>query len=184
MFCAKINRDIDELLPKMDCVLIGPGLGRSAGTSQVVLSILKCFDKPVVLDADGINLICLHKDILRGRTSQTILTPHEGEFCRLAGNMPVDRVKQAGDLANELGVTVVLKGYNTVITDGAHTYINTTGNPGMAVGGSGDVLAGMITSLIGQGIPPLDAAACGVWLHGAAGGHLCKRDRSVWHAAK
>lgn len=87
----------------------------------------------------------------------------------MAGNMPVDRVKQAGDLANELGVTVVLKGYNTVITDGAHTYISTTGNPGMAVGGSGDVLAGMITSLIGQGIPPLDAAACGVWLHGAAG---------------
>ena len=169
MLAADSIRDIETLLNKMDCVLIGPGLGQSAGTLEVVLSVLTHFDKPVILDADGINLIGEHKDILRGRTSPTILTPHEGEFCRLTGQMPVDRMKQASDLANLLGVIVVLKGHNTVITDGAHTYINTTGNPGMAVGGSGDVLAGIITSLVGQGITPIDAAACATWIHGAAG---------------
>lgn len=168
-------QDINKLLPKMDCVLVGPGLGQSTGTLQVVLSVLSNFDKPVVLDADGINLICSHKDILRGRTSSTILTPHEGEFCRLTGQKPADRVKQAVDLANELGVIVVLKGYNTVITDGIHTYINTTGNPGMAVGGSGDVLSGMVASLVGQGISPLEAAACSVWLHGTAG-DICAKE--------
>lgn len=169
MLSADSMEDINILLQKMDCVLIGPGLGQSAGTFEVVMSVLKSFNKPVILDADGINLISRHKDILRGRTSPTILTPHEGEFCRLTGKMPVDRLSQAADLANELDVIVLLKGRNTVITDGVQTYINTTGNPGMAVGGSGDVLAGIITSLVGQGIAPLDAAACGAWIHGAAG---------------
>lgn len=175
MLSSDCIQQIKELLPKMDCVLVGPGLGQSAETLQVVLSVLENFDKPVVLDADGINLISAHKDILRGRTSPTILTPHEGEFCRLTGCMLVDRVKQACDLAKDIGGIVVLKGYNTVIADGIHTYINTTGNPGMAVGGSGDVLAGMIASLVGQGISPLEAAACGAWLHGAAG-DICAKE--------
>lgn len=175
MLSADSLHDIDALLERMDCVLIGPGLGQSTDTLEVVLFVLEHFDKPVVLDADGINLISLHKDVLRGRTSPTILTPHEGEFCRLTGQKPVDRIKQAEALANELGVIVVLKGYNTVITDGVQSYINTTGNPGMAVGGSGDVLAGVITSLVGQGIPPLDAAACGAWIHGAAG-DICAKE--------
>lgn len=166
--------EINKLLPGMDAVLIGPGLGQSVGTLQVVLSVLEYFDKPVVLDADGINLLAAHKDILRGRTSPTVLTPHEGEFTRFSGAEPFDRMKAACDLAAELGAVVVLKGHETVTTDGAVTYINNTGNPGMAVGGSGDVLAGMITALIGQGIAPLEAAACGVWLHGAAG-DICAR---------
>ena len=157
-----------ERLPKMDAVLIGPGLGQSNGVLQVVKAILEQADCPVVLDADGINLIAAHKDIVRGRTAPTILTPHAGEFGRLGGN-PEERTVAAEAMAKDLGCILLLKGHHTVITDGGTTYINTTGNPGMAVGGSGDVLSGIITALLGQGIAPLEAAACGAWLHGAAG---------------
>ena len=160
---------IDTYLGKMDAVLIGPGLGQSAGTLAVTEHILKCFSGPVVLDADGINLIATHKDVLRGRTGPTILTPHAGEFARLTDISQENRRKAAISLAKELGAIVVLKGHKTVITDGETTYVNPTGNPGMAVGGSGDVLAGIIVSLLGQRLQPLEAAACGVWLHGAAG---------------
>ena len=157
-----------ERLPKMDAVLIGPGLGQSNGVLQVVKAILEQADCPVVLDADGINLIAAHKDIVRGRTAPTILTPHAGEFGRLGGN-PEERTVAAEAMAKDLGCIMLLKGHHTVITDGCTTYINTTGNPGMSVGVSGDMLAGIITALLGQGIAPLEAAACGAWLHGAAG---------------
>ena len=155
-------------LPKMDAVLIGPGLGQSDGAFQVVREVLTTASCPVVLDADGINLIAAHKDLVRGRTAPTILTPHAGEFGRLGGN-PQERTMAAETMAKELGCTMLLKGHHTVITDGVTTYINPTGNPGMAVGGSGDVLAGIIPALLGQGVSPLEAAACGAWLHGAAG---------------
>ena len=125
--------------------------------------------EPVVVDADGINLLAEHKDILRGRKGVTILTPHVGEFQRLTGTVISDRDEDAKALSSQMGCIMVLKGHNTVITDGATTYINPTGNPGMAVGGSGDVLAGIIVSLLGQGLEPLEAAAAGTWLHGAAG---------------
>jgi NAD(P)H-hydrate epimerase len=147
-------------------------LGQSEGTLAVVKAVLKFAKCPVVLDADGINLIARHKDILRGRTYSTILTPHDGEFARLAGSVGYDRSSSARNLARDLGSIVLLKGHETVITDGQTVYINRTGNPGMAVGGSGDLLAGMIVSLLGQGLIPLEAAACGAWLHGAAG-DLC-----------
>lgn len=157
---------------KMDAVLIGPGLGQSKGTRAVVKAVMENVCCPVVLDADGINLIAAHKDIVRGRTAPTILTPHAGEFSRLGGNISEDRVCAAEKMSDDMGCIVLLKGHHTVITDGTSTYINLTGNPGMAVGGSGDVLAGMITALLGQGIAPLLCAACGAWLHGAAG-DLC-----------
>ena len=163
--------EILERLPKMDAVLMGPGLGQGAGVFEVVKTVLECAECPVVLDADGINVIAAHRDILRGRTNPTILTPHAGEFARLGGQTG-DRQTAAEEMARELGCTVLLKGHNTVITDGVTTYINPTGNPGMAVGGSGDVLSGIIVSLLGQGIGPLEAAASGAWLHGAAG-DLC-----------
>ena len=114
---------------------------------------------PVVLDADGINVMVGHKDILRGRTQPTVLTPHGGEFARLGGDAQEDRRAAAEAMAKDLGCIVLLKGHHTVITDGSTTYINPTGNPGMAVGGSGDVLAGMITALLGQEIAPLKAAS-------------------------
>ena len=164
--------EILERLPKMDAVLIGPGLGQSEGTFKVVKAVLENAACPVVLDADGINVICGHKDILRGRTNPTILTPHDGEFARLGGIIGDDRSAAAVEMAGELGCILLLKGHRTAITDGETIYINHTGNPGMAVGGSGDVLAGIIVSLLGQGIDPLKAAACAAWLHGAAG-DLC-----------
>lgn len=164
--------EILERLPKMDAVLIGPGLGQSEGTFKVVKAVLENAACPVVLDADGINVICGHKDILRGRTNSTILTPHDGEFARLGGIIGDDRSAAAVEMAGELGCILLLKGHRTVITDGETIYINHTGNPGMAVGGSGDVLAGIIVSLLGQGIDPLKAATCAAWLHGAAG-DLC-----------
>ncbi len=155
--------------PQMDAVLVGPGLGQSEGTLAVVRAVLEKAECPVVVDADGINVLSAHRDLLRGRKSPTILTPHDGEFARLGGVIGEDRMAAAAALAEELGCTVLLKGHETCITDGTDGYINPTGNPGMAVGGSGDVLAGVITALLGAGLPPLEAAACGAWLHGAAG---------------
>ena len=156
-------------LPQMDAVLVGPGLGQSEGTLAVVRAVLEKAECPVVVDADGINVLSAHRDLLRGRKSPTILTPHDGEFARLGGVIGDDRMAAAAALAEELGCVVLLKGHETCITDGTDGYLNPTGNPGMAVGGSGDVLAGVITALLGAGLPPLEAAACGAWLHGAAG---------------
>lgn len=156
-------------LPQMDAVLVGPGLGQSEGTLAVVRAVLENAQCPVVVDADGINVLSAHRDLLRGRKLPTILTPHDGEFARLGGVIGEDRMSAAAALAEELGCVVLLKGHETCITDGVNGYINPTGNPGMAVGGSGDVLAGVITALLGAGLPPLEAAACGAWLHGAAG---------------
>ncbi len=171
---AEAIPEILERLPKLDAILVGPGLGQSDGVYEAAKAILECAECPVVLDADGINVMAAHKDILRGRTAPTILTPHAGEFARLGGQTG-DRQTAAEEMARDLGCIVLLKGHNTVITDGTETYINPTGNPGMAVGGSGDVLSGIIVSLLGQGIAPLEAAACGAWLHGAAG-DLCAKD--------
>ena len=160
--------EIMERLSRIDAVLIGPGLGQSEGVFQVVKAVLERAVCPVVLDADGINVMAGHKDILRGRTGPTVLTPHAGEFARLGG-WTGDRQAAAEAMARETGSILLLKGHDTVITDGYSTYINPTGNSGMAVGGSGDVLSGIIVSLLGQGIDPLKAAACGAWIHGAAG---------------
>lgn len=166
--------EILNRLPKMDAVLIGPGLGQSDGTLAVVKAVLENADCPVVVDADGINVLRGHRDILRGRSNPTILTPHDGEFARLGGVIGNDRMAAAMTLAGDLGCVVLLKGHETCVTDGQTLYVNPTGNPGMAVGGSGDVLAGIITALLGQGLAPLEAAACGAWLHGAAG-DLCAK---------
>lgn len=159
-------------LPAMDAILIGCGLGISEGTLAVVKAVLENAVCPVVLDADGINVLSGHMDILRGRQYPTILTPHDGEFRRVGGSVGDDRMASAGAFASEFGCVLLLKGHRTCITDGQTGYVNGTGNSGMAVGGSGDVLAGILTGLLGQGIEPLKAAACAAWLHGAAG-DLC-----------
>lgn len=176
---GKLSRDaiaeILERLPKMDAVLIGCGLGQSEDTLAVVQAVLEKAECPVVVDADGINVLAAHKDILRGRAYPTILTPHDVEFQRLGGIITHDRMESAASLAREFGCIVLLKGHRTCITDGVSAYRNTTGNAGMAVGGSGDVLAGIIVSLLGQGIAPLEAAAVGAWLHGEAG-DLCAKE--------
>ncbi len=172
---AQAIGEIEERLPQMDAVLIGCGLGQSEGIMAVVQTVLEKARCPVVLDADGINVLSQHKDILRGRAYPTILTPHPGEFTRFGGILGEDRMKSAAYYAMEWNSILVLKGHETCITDGKTGYCNPTGNPGMAVGGCGDVLAGMIAGLLGQGIAPLEAAACGAWLHGAAG-DLCAQE--------
>lgn len=166
--------EIQRRLPQMDAMLLGCGLGLTADTKALVCWALKNVSCPLILDADGITLAAQHKDLLRGRTGITILTPHEGEFARL-GYPARERQDAAAAAARELGCILVLKGHRTVITDGTRTYINPTGNPGMAVGGSGDVLAGIITALVGQGLAPLEASACGCWLHGKAGDVCAKQ---------
>ncbi len=166
--------EILQRLPRMDAVLIGCGMGQGEAVTEVVAAVLENAKCPVVVDADGINALCGHTDILRGRAYPTILTPHDGEFARMGGTMGEDRMEAAAHWAREWNCILLLKGHRTCITDGTTHYRNCTGNPGMAVGGSGDVLAGMIAALLGQGIAPLEAAACGAWLHGAAG-DLCAK---------
>ena len=175
MLCPEAIPLLAERLPQMDTLVLGCGLGQSDGTEAMVRWVLEQARCPVVLDADGINLLSRHRDVLRGRAGATILTPHQGEFLRLGFSIGEDRMASARQAARELGCVMVLKGHGTCVTDGQREYINPTGNPGMAVGGSGDVLAGIIGSLLGQGLPPLEAAACGCWLHGAAG-DKCARE--------
>lgn len=164
-----------ERMSACDAVLIGPGLGRAAETERRVLSLLGRLQVPVVLDADGINAVSAHIDELDGRRAVTVVTPHEGEFARLdpsfsPGAGAEERERAAAAFARRHGCVVVLKGPDTVVAcpDGRRLQ-NTTGNCGMAKGGSGDILAGMILSLLGQGAGAAEAAACAVWLHGRAG---------------
>ena len=158
-----------EKLSKADVCLLGPGLGRSEELDALVCAVLQNCRCPLILDADGINAVARHMDVLRGANCPVVLTPHEGEFRRLTPNSDADRVLGAQRLAKETGCVVLRKGHETVISDGKETYVNRTGNAGMATGGSGDVLAGILAALVGQKIPVLQAAATAAWLHGTAG---------------
>lgn len=161
--------DILRRLETADACLLGPGLGRSEALDELVKQVISHCRCPLVLDADGINAVAGHIDVLRGAACPIVLTPHEGEFRRLTQALEADRIAGAKALARQTGCIVLRKGHETVITDGKKTYVNRTGNPGMATGGSGDVLAGILTALLGQGISPLQAAAAAAWLHGTAG---------------
>lgn len=174
--CAEAFGEALERMSGCDAALIGPGLGRSEEQDELIVSLLGSLKLPLVLDADGLNAASRHRlDVSLGPSC--ILTPHDGEYQRLMGRWPgEDRVAAAQALSKEWGGAVaVLKGHRTVITNGAETYVNPTGNAGMAKGGSGDVLAGLMVSLLGQGMPPLRAAAAAVWIHGTAG-DLCKAE--------
>ena len=162
--------EIEKRLPDMDAVLFGPGLGQSEELFRLEAELLKRCRMPMVLDADGINLLAGHIDLLRGSSCPVILTPHDGEYQRLGGNPKAkDRVSDAMAFAAATGTILLLKGHRTIVTDGLNVYRNTTGNPGMATGGSGDVLSGVIVSMLGQHVMPLEAAAAAAWVHGAAG---------------
>ncbi len=153
-----------------DAVLCGCGSGRSAGLDELVRLVLT-LPQPLVLDADGINALARHMDVLRCRRERvTVLTPHEGEFQRAGGDLSRGRIDAAADFAEKYGVYLVLKGHETVVAapDG-RVMVNTTGNSGMAKGGSGDVLSGMVLSLLGQGMEPFAACCSAVYLHGLAG---------------
>jgi len=153
-----------------DVCLIGPGLGTSDDISEIVQSIVRNTKTPIVLDADGINAIAQNKAVLREVTCPLVLTPHPGEFVRLGGNFKGNRLQAACDFAQKYDCILVLKGHSTIIAlPNGIAYVNTTGGPAMAKGGTGDVLAGMITALIAQKIPIVHAVAAAVYIHGLAG---------------
>lgn len=152
-----------------DAVLIGCGLGRGWQTDALVRNLLT-IEKPLVLDADGLNALSGREELLQKRAAPTILTPHEGEFLRLGGGLSAGREAAAAAFSEKYGVYLVLKGHRTVVAaPDERLAVNGTGNSGMAKGGSGDVLAGMILSLLGQGCEAFAACCAGVWLHGRAG---------------
>jgi NAD(P)H-hydrate epimerase len=169
---AEITADeLSGYLERCDAVLAGPGLGTGGNVKKLVLELLTRSEIPLILDADGINVLEGNIDILKRASCPVVLTPHDGEFARLTGGgRREDRLKAAVDFAVRYGCILVLKGYRTItaLPDGS-AYINVTGGPALAKGGSGDVLAGMILSLAGQGFPLKDAVLSAVYLHGEAG---------------
>lgn len=172
--CSHLSRfaekKIRERLDRCDAALIGCGLGRTRGVDRLVLRLLDT-PLPLVLDADALGTLSGHLDALQVRRDRvTVVTPHEGEFARLGGDLSQSREEAAASFAQIHRVYVVLKGHRTVIAapDG-RIAVNPTGNSGMAKGGAGDILAGMITSLLGQGMAPFAACCAAVWLHGTAG---------------
>jgi NAD(P)H-hydrate epimerase len=156
-----------------DVLALGPGLGRSKAITQLVSHALAHTRCPMVLDADALNALEGNADQLKVRNGPLVLTPHPGEFARLVGldspTVQAQRQELAVRFALEHGVVLLLKGHNTVVTDGRRVYINTTGNPGMATGGSGDVLTGLIAALLGQKLDAFAAAVLGAYVHGLAG---------------
>lgn len=163
-----------QLAESANVLAIGPGLGQGGKIPEIIEILLVQAKIPIVLDADGLNaLAALGVGTLKRRHAPTVLTPHPGEFARLLNRSTVEVQEQREELAlrfaHEQGVVVVLKGHGTIVTDGKRLYRNTTGNPGMAKGGAGDVLTGLIAALIAQGLSPFDAAQLGVHVHGRAG---------------
>ncbi len=156
-----------------DVLAVGPGLGRSPGVGEVVCHLLERTRLPMVLDADALNAMEGQTHRLKGRPAPLILTPHPGEFARLLGRdvptVQANRVDLARRFAFDHQLILVLKGNGTIVTDGRRLYVNDTGNPGMATGGTGDVLTGLIAALLGQGMEPFAASQLGVHLHGQAG---------------
>lgn len=161
-------------------VVLGPGLGRDPDTGEFVRSFVTSVEAATVVDADGLNLLAGHAESLREAEGTFVLTPHPVEAGRLLGlpktaPAPKDRRKAVADLAAMTGSVAVLKGHRTLVCDGKRLYENRTGNPGMATGGTGDVLAGIIGALLARGLDPFDAAVLGTWAHGRAGDLAARR---------
>lgn len=167
---SELRKDIS----KYSAIAAGPGLGQSDLTLHALAGLLaeaRAAGIPMVLDADALNLMAAHPELLDRLPAGSILTPHKGEFRRLVGEIPVEQEEEkASALARHTDSTVVLKGFHTrVFNPDGSVLVNTTGNPGLAKGGSGDVLTGLVGGLLARGYPARDAAALGVWLHGHAG---------------
>lgn len=176
---GRAAEQILEYASRCDVAVIGPGLSQSPSIVAAVREAIPALEKPFVLDADGLNAFAEHPDLLgRGHASR-VLTPHPGEAARLLGSsveaVQKDRRASAIELARRFLSIVVLKGHRTIVSDGTRTAVNRTGNPGMATGGTGDVLAGVLGALIGQGMEPYDAAVLGVHVHGRAGDLAARR---------
>ena len=165
-------------LADADAVVVGPGLGVTAQTKRVVADVLKFAACPVVLDADALNALAPLSGPVLGAQPKVLL-PHPGEAARLLScttdEVQRDREGAAAQLSAQSGAIAVLKGAGTIVCEGGRLYRNTTGNPGMATGGSGDVLAGLVAALLAQGMEPFDAACLSVHVHGKAGDRVSKR---------
>ncbi|MCP9752393.1 NAD(P)H-hydrate dehydratase [Ferruginibacter sp. HRS2-29] len=166
-----VFRDDEQLdLEVFSAAGIGPALGTGNGSLELLHYYLKNFNRPLLLDADALNLLAANKDIWQSVPFNTVITPHPKEFDRLFGGSmsSEERMEKAIRLSAEHPWVIVLKGHQTLIAHNGNAYLNTTGNAGLAKGGSGDILSGMITALLAQGYQPFDAAKIGVYLHGLA----------------
>jgi ADP-dependent NAD(P)H-hydrate dehydratase len=171
---ARALHAILDAVQENDITAFGPGMGQSAGLRSIVEALLQQEGLKLIIDGDGLNNLSGLPGWPKKCRAQVVLTPHPGEMKRLWSGlfreeMPKDRQETASRMAQETGTVVALKGAGTVVTDGQQVYVNTTGNPGMATAGSGDVLTGVVTALIGQGLSRLDATILGVYTHGLAG---------------
>jgi ADP-dependent NAD(P)H-hydrate dehydratase len=158
---------------RIDVLAVGPGLGRSQAVAEKIGFLLEHSDRPAVVDADALNVQAV--EAVPKRAGPTVLTPHPGEFSKLTGKSIADiqanREALAVEFARSHKCVVLLKGAQTVVADGDRVYVNDTGNPGMATGGCGDVLTGLIGAFLGQRLIAFDAAVLGAWVHGRAGDH-------------
>lgn len=172
-FSAQAEDEIISELSWADSVVIGCGIGCNEDTREITRAVLKNSISPIILDADGINSITMRISILKDIKAPIVLTPHPGEMARLisktAAEVQEDRIGIAKRFAEENHVILVLKGANTVVTDGKEVFVNMTGNSSMAMGGTGDMLSGMIGAFAAQGIALFEAAKCAVFIHGACG---------------
>jgi len=173
---------IDRFSKKTDVLAIGPGAGLRPLTRDLIQKVVSSIDKPMVVDADGLTALALNLKVLaRRKARKIVLTPHLGEFSRLV-RLSIDTVKKrrkelVKEFALRYNLTLVLKGCNTLISDGEKIFENKSGNPGMATAGMGDVLSGIIAGLMAQGITPCKAARFGVYIHGLAG-DLAVKDKT------
>ncbi|MCY6483316.1 NAD(P)H-hydrate dehydratase [Clostridium aestuarii] len=175
----KEKEKLNGILNKSDVIAVGPGMGNNKGTLKIVSDIIKLTKAPIVIDADGINVLKDNLDVLKEKNNKIILTPHLGEMSRIT-QIPIDKIKRnrieiSKQFAKEYDVILLLKGFNTLITNGESVVVNSTGNSAMASGGMGDCLTGMIASFIGQGIEPFKAAYVAAYIHGMCGDKLSKK---------
>jgi ADP-dependent NAD(P)H-hydrate dehydratase len=170
---ASARVTLAKLLAKADVLAMGPGLGDSADIKSLTRWVLDTVTLPTVLDADALNALVGDRDAFKSLKRPVVITPHPGEFARLTGKttaeVQANREALAVEFAGPENLVVVLKGAATIVTDGRRIYVNGSGNPGMATGGAGDVLTGVIAALIGQKLPAFEAAVLGVYAHGLAG---------------
>jgi len=178
---SKAFGKVREFAKKIDVLVIGPGLSQNKSTQSLIRKLVSCADKPLVIDADGLNALAGYLSVLPNKVP-VILTPHPGEMARLLdvriSQVQKDRKKVAKDFVNRYNIILVLKGHQTLVVEkNRELFINKTGNPGMAKAGSGDVLTGIIAAFLAQGLNGFDAAKYAVYLHGLAG-DLAAKEKS------
>jgi len=169
-----------DIIKNADAIAVGPGIGVGINQYSMLKKIIRMSTCPIIIDADGITILANNKDLLSGLKGRCIITPHLGEMARFVNKkiseVEYNRIKIAEKVANEYQIVVLLKGYNTIITDGKQTYVNSTGNSKMASGGMGDALTGIINAFVSQGVELIDSALISAYLHGKIADDLCEKN--------